>query len=447
MGKAFLFLIIISTSGATFLRPWIGSLAYYMLAIFGPQYIWWWNFEGLRVSFFIAVSTIGAFCISTMRGVLNFNLLFTKLNLAVIILWTALAISYFTGPYIDLTMLNPQHGSPLAFLYQANKIFLFYLISTLLIDDLKKANVFSWIMIAATIYLIYWANYQYLSQNWFAFEYGRLKGPGGLTGNSPYHDENTFAMLFVTGLPFLFYYGLYQLKGLKRILLWLIIPLGWHAIFLTVSRGGLVGIGATLFLGMMFSNHKKIAILLIPVFLIAFQWQSGDLLKDRSHTIVDYEGESSAETRIEAWAAALNMLQNNPVTGVGIGSFITAMPHFSDKQPRATHSTPFQFAAEAGYPALLAYCYIIWAFFRGSYKIRKRLLNHRDKFPDKDWSILMYLNEATLVSFFGLFVCALFLSLNYYEIFFYLLILFGFSKYYVFEKLNQAFNKGAEVHG
>jgi len=447
MGKGLLFLIIMATSGATFLRPWIGALGYYMLAVFGPQYIWWWNFEGLRVSFFIAVSTIGAFCISLMRGILNFNLLFTKINMAMVLLWMALVISYFAGSYVDSAMLNPQYGSPLGFLYQANKIFLFYLISTILIDDLQKAKVFSWIMIIATIYLIYWANNQYFAQSWHAFQFGRLKGPGGIAGNSPYSDENTFAMLFVTGLPFLFYYGLYQLKGLKRILLWLIIPLGWHAIFLTGSRGGLVGIGATLFLGMMFSNHKKIAVLLIPAFLIAFQWQSGDLLKDRSQTIVDYEGEDSAETRFEAWAAAYYMLQNNPVTGVGIGSFITAMPHFSDKQPRATHSTPFQFAAEAGYPALLAYCYIILAFFRGSYKIRKRLLNHREKFPDKDWSILMYLNEAGLVSFFGLFVCALFLSLNYYEIFFYLLILFGFSKYYVFEKLEQAFAWGAEVHG
>ncbi len=447
MGKALLFIIILSTSGATLFRPWIGSLGYYMLAIFGPQYIWWWNFEGLRVSFYIAVSTIGAFCIASMRGVLNFNLLATKLNMAIIILWMALVLSYFAGPYVDSAMSNPQYGSPLGFLYQANKIFLFYLISTLLIDDLKKANIFSLIVIIATIYLIYWANNQYLSQNWFAFEYGRLKGPGGLIGSSPYSDENTFAMLFVTGLPFLFYYGLYRLKGLKRIILWLIIPLGWHAIFLTGSRGGLVGVGATLFLGMMFSNHKKIAVLLIPAFMIVFQWQAGDLLKGRSQTIVDYEGESSAETRVEAWAAAFNMLQSNPFTGVGIGCFITAMRDFSDKQPRATHSTPFQFAAEAGYPALLAYCYIVWAFFWGSYKIRKRLLHHRDKFPDKDWSILMYLNEAGIVSFFGLFVCALFLSLNYYEIFFYLLILFGFSKYYVSEKLNQAFTQGAEAHG
>ncbi len=447
MGKALLFLIIIATSGATFLRPWIGPLGYYMLAIFGPQYIWWWNFEGLRVSFFIAAATISAFCISVMQGKLNYNLLFTKPNLAVIMLWMALVISYFAGPYVDSAMLNSQQGSPLRFLYEANKIFLFYFISVLLIDDLKKANVFSWIIIIATIYLIYWANSQYFSQNWYAFQLGRLKGPGGMAGTSPYSDENAFAMLFVTGLPFLFYYGLYQLKGLKRFLLWLIIPLGWHAIFLTGSRGGLVGIVATLFLGMMFSNHKKIAVLLIPAFLIAFQWQSGDLLKDRSQTIVDYEGEDSAETRIEAWAAALNMLQSNPIAGVGIGSFIIAMPNFSDKQPRATHSTPFQFAAEAGYPALLAYCYIIWAFFRWSFKIRKRLLNHRDKFPDKDWPILMYLNEAGLVSFFGLFVCALFLSLNYYEIFFFLLILFGFLKYYVFEKLNQGFNRGVEVHG
>jgi len=415
-------------------------MAYYCLAILGPQYIWWWNFEGLRVTLIVALSTMIAFGYYLISGMINFALLYTKLNAAVVVLWSALVLSYFFGSYTDLTMAS-RNGLPWILLNSANKIFLFYLISTVLIDDLKKAKVFSGIIIVSTIYLIYWANYQYFTQNWYAFNHGRLMGPHSITGASIYADENTFAMFFVSGIPFLFYFGLYQLKGIKRYLLWLLVPMGWHAIFLTGSRGGLVGLSVTLFMGVMFSNKKKLAFLIIPLFFVAYQWQAGALLQNRSSTIANYERDSSAEDRLEAWAAAFNMMNANPLTGVGIGSFIQAMYDYSDKQPRATHSTPLQFGAEAGYFALLSYCYIIIYFFYRSYKIRSFLKIFKHKISDEDWQVLMYLNEANIISFSGLIVCSLFLSLNYYEIFFYLLILFGFLNYFMKSKLNE-FNGG-----
>jgi hypothetical protein len=40
-----------------------------------------------------------------------------------------------------------------------------------------------------------------------------------------------------------------------------------------------------------------------------------------------------------------------------------------------------------------------------------------------------------VVSFFGLSVCSLFLSLNYYEVFYFLLIINGYINYYIQKKL------------
>ena len=69
-----------------------------------------------------------------------------------------------------------------------------------------------------------------------------------------------------------------------------------------------MGLVATLFAGFVFSKNKKIFFfLLIPAFLVAFQLQGGDFLKSRTETIIDYEGERSAETRLEAWGAAIDV--------------------------------------------------------------------------------------------------------------------------------------------
>lgn len=431
MGKFLLLATILGTTLVTLRKPFVGAMAYYCLAIWGPQYIWWWNFEGMRVSFMVAVVSFIALGIAVSTRGLNFFLLKSRINLCVLILWISFVISYNFAPYVSLLGEIPYQT-----LVDVSKIFMFYFAAVLLVDDLEKQKYFSCIIILSMIHLTFWANNQYLSQNWSAFQMGRLMGPYALTGGSIYRDENAFAMFFVTASPFLFYWGLHMTKGIYRYALWAVIPLGWHAIFLTGSRGGLVGLGATLAASVVFSKNKKIFIFLfIPLFLIAFYFQAGDLLKSRSGTIIEYEGESSAETRIQAWSSAMAMMNAHPITGIGPKCFVTAMADFSDKTPRDTHSTPFQFGSEIGVLALIAYCLInllvLWQGLRNNGFLKK----FNWAFEAKELYTLRYLNESSMVSFFGLSVCSLFLSLNYYEIYYFLLIISGFLNYYIQSKV------------
>lgn len=431
MGKLILLAAILVTGLQTLRAPFVGAMAYYCLAIWGPQYIWWWNFEGLRVSFIVAVTTISALVIAVFRQGLKFDLLSSRINVCVLILWTSYVISYLFAPYVALLGEVPY----LTFIH-FSKIIFFYFVAVLVVDDIQKQKYFSFIIIAALLHLTWWANYQYLSQNWQAFNMGRLMGPTFLGGGSIYGDENAFAMFFVTAAPFLFYWGLHLARPVARYAIWAVIPFAWHAVFLTGSRGGLVGLAATLFAGVIFSKKRYLLIcILIPLFLLAFYFQGGDLLKSRTETIVDFEGESSAEARLQAWRAAVEMVQAHPVTGVGIACFIQAMSDFSDKHPRATHSVPLQFAAEVGILGLVAYClivgFVLWQGFQNN-----RLLSIEElKIDEKELALLHYLNEASVVSFFGLSVCALFLSLNYYEVFYFLLIIAGYIRYHIHCKL------------
>ncbi|MCK4790589.1 MAG: O-antigen ligase family protein [Desulfobacteraceae bacterium] len=420
MGKILLAIIIASTVSVSLFRPWIGVIAYYLLALLGPQYIWWWNFEGLRVSLWVGGSAILGVAIHALHGQYDFKFLKTRQNFWVLLLFCFIFISYFFGPYVSSAINKSSFFNPDKVFNSATKIFLFYFCATLAINDFKKLRFFCIIFIISTIYLIYWANLQYFTENWNQFNMGRLMGPMSIDEGSIYRDENAFAMFFVTGVPFIYFMGVYVLKNWFRYVLWAIIPLGWHAIFLTGSRGGLVGLGAIIFFSLLQSKKKILSLLIIPLFIFAYQWQAGDIMKERTETIADYQGESSAEARLIAWRAGFKMITDYPFTGVGLSSFMSAFPFYSYDNPRVAHNTFVQFAAESGVGAGLSYLLIALTFFLSSRRIKK-WCKDKQEHPDIQW--IQYSNDASTVSFSGLIVCSLFLSLNFYEIFFYLLII------------------------
>jgi probable O-glycosylation ligase (exosortase A-associated) len=396
--------------------PWIGILSYYLLALLGPQFIWYWAFEGLRVSYIVAAATLIGLIVKITVGQYNFNFLKTKLNFYVLMLFISVAISYIFGAFGHLN--NKSYYDPDELIQRASKIYLFYFCATIAINDKKKLRYLYYVLVVTTIYFVYWANFQYFSGNWGQFNAGRLMGPN-FAGSSVYGDENAFAMLFVAGLPYIFYAGIMtDMKWLKYTL-WGIMPFGCHAIFLTGSRGALLGFGVTTLIFILLSKRKYFAILIIPLLLIFFQLQGGSVMKERSNTITSYEGEASAESRLTVWSAGLKMVADHPITGVGVGSFMTALPFYSDLPPIIAHNTLVQFSAESGLGAGICYLMIVYRMIVMAKQTGRWCDDHQNEYGVP---IIACINNANIVSFCGLLVCSVFLALNYYEIYFYLLI-------------------------
>ncbi len=273
----------------------------------------------------------------------------------------------------------------------------------------KKLQYLVAMFVIATLFLIYWSNNQYFVQG----QFGRIGGPTPIPGSSIYKDENNFAMLFVTGLPFLYYAGCYCKKYFFNYLFWLVIPLGWHAIFLAGSRGGLLGLIVTLLSILARSKQKIYAVLVILFFSFFFAWQAGDVMRGRAQSITTFEEDESAMGRIYSWEAAIKMAIDNPFTGVGFASFGPAYPDYSDARPREAHNSFFQILGESGILSGSMYLLAILMSYKALLKTRKRSSALKDRFH-------YFLNEALTVSFSGLIVCSLFLSLQYFEIFYYL---------------------------
>jgi probable O-glycosylation ligase (exosortase A-associated) len=396
-------------------RPWVGVIASYVFVILTPQAIWWWAFRDIRPAYWIVLATMVGFAFAVVRREIDFSTLSSKRTWYVLILWAAYNLSYYFGPYVDV-------GGPYRFTDPGwaastiNKIIVLYFLACLCIDDMRKLKALTYVIIGSGIYMIYWANDMYLSGR----GYGRLAGPMNLDGRGLYSDQNNFAMLFVVVLPFIWYMGLLLKSRILRIGLWLVIPFGWHAIFLTGSRGGLVGIAATLMIMVWRSKHRTLAALLLPAFAIAYFWQAGDLMRDRAGTLTQVSTEASAVGRLQAWGAAASMIANHPITGVGLASFGPAFPDYSEHKPREAHNTFFQITAESGLIAGSMYVMLaITCFFsmlRNGTFLKRNMSTREDE-------TLYLINEALLVSFSGLLVCSLFLSLQLFEIFYCLAVM------------------------
>ena len=419
MGKLLVYVFLVFGSTISLFRPWIGVCLVYLIIILTPHAIWWWDFQGLRPVFYILAPTIIGFGIAFIQRRINIEIIKNRRNLYLLVLWIFFVLSYYFGPYMGKPSPYWFHDPNWTFAL-ANKIFILYFVACMTINDKIKTQYLAFIMVISTIYMIYWINEQYF----ILHRYGRLGGPTDQYGGSVYADQNAFAMFFVTGLPFIYYLGWYLKNKLLRYTLWLIVPFGWHAIFLTGSRGGLLGLCTIVLVAALRSPKRIIGLALIPLFIVTYFWQAGPVMRQRTATITQYEQEGSAQGRINAWKVATKMISHHPLFGVGLSAFGPAFPDFSDERPREAHNTFFQIAAESGIIAGLMYLLVLWTNLKDLLR-NSRILREQD---DKS-EFLFYLNEALLTSLIGFVVCSMFLSLQVYEIFYYLCVLINAITY------------------
>ncbi|MFM2347044.1 MAG: hypothetical protein RL654_1797 [Pseudomonadota bacterium] len=143
---------------------------------------------------------------------------------------------------------------------------------------------------------------------WFLW---RLKSVGFLA------DPNDFAQVLVMTLPMLWGAGWrpdQRLNNLVRV----IAPGGVmvYAIFLTQSRGALLGLASLLFFGVRKALGTTKTILLLGS-MVAVQLL-GNMSGGR-----EFSGkEKSAEERIESWVIGLDLLKRNPLFGAGYGNYL-----------------------------------------------------------------------------------------------------------------------------
>jgi putative inorganic carbon (HCO3(-)) transporter len=175
-----------------------------------------------------------------------------------------------------------------------------------------------------------------------------------IRGTGIFNDPNDLAMSMLVVFPFLFTMVLSPDPGKVRRLFGCASAgtLG-YALVLTQSRGGFVGFGA-LCAAYVYRRLGRTRGLLLALAIFGIVVGAGS---GRGDTLDASEG--SAQGRVQAWSAGLEMFKSNPVFGVGYGQFI-------EHHERVAHNTFVHTLAEIGFPGAFFLVGTYYWFFAGT---------------------------------------------------------------------------------
>ena len=192
-------------------------------------------------------------------------------------------------------------------------------------------------------------------------------------------DPNDLAMvlLFPIGFATGFLLGRSPGRG-DRIIAAVALPLLVWGLLATQSRGGLLGLMAVAAV-FAWGRVRNKALLLgaggiagLGLFALSGIGARSVVLEGGGATAID----ASAQGRLDAWSAAINMALAKPLTGVGIDNFTENFffytPHWGG-MAKAVHSTWFQVLAETGFPGLVLFLALVLVTLRGGVAMLRRL--------------------------------------------------------------------------
>lgn len=399
MRDLFVVSLVLAASLAALKRPWVGVLAWAWVSLMNPHRFSWGFAYDFPVAMLVAVCTLLGILFHS-KELQKVPLNGATLSWLLFLFWLNLATPFS----INLNSVFPVWEKIM-------KIMVMLFFSMALIVERRQIQALIWI-VGLSIGLLG------LKGGFFTVIGGggdRVWGPPG----SFIEGNNEVGLAFVIIVPLL-YYLFEETKDLRirrgvagMTLACVIAALGTH------SRGALLATAAMVaFLWM--KSQKKVAtgfwiVILTPVlyFFMPAEWHS------RMATISTYEQDASAMGRINAWQMAFNIANEN-FFGGGLDIYTADIYYKYAPIPdivRAAHSIYFQILGELGWIGLLLFL-CIWFF---TWRLATRLIN-----LSKDQRGLLWITSfarMAQVSLVGFAVGGAFLSLAYFDLPYYLIVI------------------------
>lgn len=272
--------------------------------------------------------------------------------------------------------------------------FLFFVVLSI-VDTIQRLR---WTLLAA-VGALGWASL-FVVRVWMKQPMWR---PGGATG-----DANYFALDACLVLPLSFLLTWRSRTRWEQIFAFSCMIATIGSTFLGGSRGGMFAIG-TAFLWLLWHtphrvrNFTILAILLVPP---AFLSPFSPIRRLNQSSYADQVGE---QARMTAWKAGLRMIEQHPITGIGLGQFKPKMDYYAAPGTdfsSIAHNTYIEIAAETGLPNFIVFLALLFFTYRGFSKVRKR--------ASQSGPPLVYLAATGLqAGFVGFLIGAFFLSTEY----------------------------------
>jgi putative inorganic carbon (hco3(-)) transporter len=368
-------------------QPLLALFVYVLFATLRPQFMWGFAGDFAGISQWVGYALLGGWAFRGFGGrrlgrggaPVIFLVLFT--------IWTA--ISSFQA--ID-TRVATQ------WLVELLKVTLPFLAGVTLLNSNKLARWMLWVIVLAHGYISYDMNtWYYLSG------YNRIydSGYGGM-------DNNSFGLSLVTALGPAFALGLATKKWPERIVAFTCAALILHTIILTYSRGAMLGLIVVLVVTFALIPKRPSILAMALVGALLTARLAGPEVVARFDTVFadSEQRDGSAQSRVDLWAACLEIATRNPVFGIGPRNFHLVADQYGFTAGKEAHSTWMSTMAEMGFPAL-----VLLVLFYGTTIVRLWPLA-RAKWTDDTTRSDAAVATGIMISMMGFFVSAQFVSMT-----------------------------------
>ena len=336
--------IILGSLPFCFARPSIGIFMWYWVALMNPHRHAWGFAVNFPVAQCIGIATLAGMFLSYERKWFPkereiFLLLF---------LWVLFTVN-------TTDALFPE-GAWKAW-SQVSKILLMTLVTLMVITDRTQLR-YLLIIISLSIGV-----YAVKGVPWGIATGGEfmLRGPD----RSFIASNNDIGIALNMIMPITFFLAKTETNKWVRRMFFIVFFSSIFGVFLTYSRGALLGLLTVLAMIFLKAKQKVVAFVVIGVTVSLAVILIPDKWMDRMDTIVNYEQDGSALSRIETWKWAWSLAVENPLTGGGFDAFRANPSDFDG------HSVYFGLLAEQGFIAFGVFALLIISCYFSLWRIKR----------------------------------------------------------------------------
>jgi putative inorganic carbon (hco3(-)) transporter len=221
-------------------------------------------------------------------------------------------------------------------------------------------------------------------------------------------DGNDFSLSLCIAMPLTFELAMSAQAKWKKFLGWGAVAILLFAIVASQSRGATIGLAGVLFYIWLYSSRKGLALVGVLLAVACVFIYAPPEYFTRMNSISNYQDESSAMARINAWKAAGRMAADNPLLGVGVGQFPSE--YGGRYRPKddpggkwmTAHSSYFLVLGELGYTGLFLLLTLIIGGIVTNLKTRARVRARAGPEPTpaaEEGARILYLTTAAMIGF------------------------------------------------